>query len=243
MIIIGVVSALFSLLVPMESNTDVIEQTIDNTKEKKQQLIENNTAKPSVVVNETANLQKAVTHNQTAVIDSSNKISTELVTIISDLNPNAVGKQRATRSEENALSEADLKEPKNSSIKEQPTVPTFITALTPEKSSVQSEQAKPDLPAKKVENKTDIQNVDVSIFEASFSGDCWFKLVDANGKTVFAALKRRGETVTYSGLAPFNIVLGDASKVEISFNHAAINLKSHTAKNGRAQLTLNKGLG
>ena len=83
--------------------------------------------------------------------------------------------------------------------------------------------------------------VSLSKFEATFSGDCWFKLVDGNDKTVFAALKHNGDRISYSGVTPFKVVLGDATKVTLFFDGDTINLKSHTANNGRAQLTLNKG--
>jgi len=90
-----------------------------------------------------------------------------------------------------------------------------------------------------------VQSVDViasepADFKATFAGDCWFKFVDANQKTIFAALKRAGDSVSYSGITPFKIVLGDASKVNLSFEGKAINLRPYTAKNGRAQLTLRK---
>jgi len=85
------------------------------------------------------------------------------------------------------------------------------------------------------------QATNLSVFKATFTGDCWFKLVDGNKKTVFASLKRNGDRISYSGVTPFNIVLGDASKADLSFEGNKINLKSHTANNGRAQLTLNKG--
>jgi len=80
-----------------------------------------------------------------------------------------------------------------------------------------------------------------SIFEVVFTGDCWFKLMDGNQKTVFASLKREGDRISYSGVTPFKVVLGDASKVLLTFDGESVNLKSHTAKNGRAQLTLKKG--
>jgi cytoskeleton protein RodZ len=79
-----------------------------------------------------------------------------------------------------------------------------------------------------------------SKFDAIFSGDCWFKLVDGNQKTIFAALKRNGDRISYLGVTPFKVVLGDASKVILSFDGDTVNLKSHTANNGRAQLTLTK---
>ena len=89
-------------------------------------------------------------------------------------------------------------------------------------------------------HSVDIVATEPAEFEATFSGDCWFKFVDANQKTIFAALKHAGDSVSYSGLAPFQIVLGDASKVNLSFEGKAINLRPYTAKNGRAQLTLRK---
>ena len=75
-------------------------------------------------------------------------------------------------------------------------------------------------------------------FEATFSGDCWFKLKNGLGKTPFAALKRSGDQVSYSGLGPFDIVLGDATKATIVFQSNSVNLKPYTARNGRAQFTL-----
>ncbi|WP_231877486.1 RodZ domain-containing protein, partial [Oleiphilus sp. HI0043] len=75
-------------------------------------------------------------------------------------------------------------------------------------------------------------------FTAEFSGDCWFKFTNAEGKTVFAALKRAGNKVNYTGPAPFTMVLGDAKQVQVEFEGKAVDLIPHTAKNGRAQLTL-----
>ena len=92
-----------------------------------------------------------------------------------------------------------------------------------------------------VEPVVDILAANLSIFEAVFTGDCWFKLTDGNQKTVFAALKGEGDRISYSGVTPFKVVLGDASKAILTFEGKSINLKSHTANNGRAQLTLNKG--
>jgi len=82
----------------------------------------------------------------------------------------------------------------------------------------------------------------LSSFDASFTGDCWFTLKDANGKTVFASLKHAGDTVAYSGLAPYQVVLGDATKVVLIFEGQKISLNSYTARNGRAQFTLKSSL-
>jgi cytoskeletal protein RodZ len=75
-------------------------------------------------------------------------------------------------------------------------------------------------------------------FTAVFSGDCWFKFTNGAGKTIFAALKQQGQQVKYSGPVPFTIVIGDATKANISLNGSVVDLKPHTAGNGRAKLTL-----
>lgn len=75
-------------------------------------------------------------------------------------------------------------------------------------------------------------------FSAEFAGDCWFKFTNGKGKTVYAALKRAGDKINYTGPAPFAVVLGDARQATINLNGDLVNLKPYTAKNGRAQLAL-----
>ena len=121
---------------------------------------------------------------------------------------------------------------------------TVITEGTSGEQASEPETAKRLLSTthNEIENSTsDTESVTLSLFEAEFTGDCWFKLVDAKQKTVFAALKRHGDLVNYTGIAPFQVVLGDATKVALSFNGEGVNLKAHTSKNGRAQLTLTEG--
>lgn len=77
-----------------------------------------------------------------------------------------------------------------------------------------------------------------SVLSASFTGDCWFKVTDGTGKTVIAALKKEGSVSNFTGLAPFHIIIGDASKVSLEFENMPVNLSPYTARNGRAELTL-----
>jgi len=77
-----------------------------------------------------------------------------------------------------------------------------------------------------------------AVFSAEFTADCWFKFTNGKGKTVYAALKRKGDKVNYTGPAPFSVVLGDARQAIINLDGDLVNLKPYTAKNGRAQLEL-----
>ena len=79
----------------------------------------------------------------------------------------------------------------------------------------------------------------LSSLYAVFSGDCWFKLTDGTGKTVIADLKTENEEVNYQGIAPFHIVIGDASKVSLVFEGESIDLAAYSSPNGRAELKLN----
>lgn len=78
----------------------------------------------------------------------------------------------------------------------------------------------------------------LSSLKAVFSGDCWFKLTDSNGKTMIADLKRTDEEINFKGSAPFQIVIGDASKVSLFFEDKLVNLRPYTSNNGRAALSL-----
>lgn len=73
---------------------------------------------------------------------------------------------------------------------------------------------------------------------AAFKGDCWFKVVDANGKTVIAALKKENTESRFTGIAPFHLIIGDASNVSLQFEGEQVDLAPYTARNGRAELTL-----
>ncbi len=142
-------------------------------------------------------------------------------------------------------SDLSFKKPKNLSSTEATIPLESEAALEVAKKKITVSEPKKN----EIEEKLEISDVSTvsqmsaepSMFEATFSGDCWFKFVDANQKTIFAALKHAGDHVSYSGLAPFKVVLGDASKVNLTFEGKSINLRSHTARNGRAQLTLRKG--
>ena len=51
----------------------------------------------------------------------------------------------------------------------------------------------------------------------SFSDDCWVKLIDASNEVLVSGIKKAGQTVTVSGIAPFDVTLGAASAVSILY--------------------------
>ena len=52
----------------------------------------------------------------------------------------------------------------------------------------------------------------------TFIADCWTQLTDANGKVLFSALKRKGDSLQLAGKAPLELRLGYARGVQVSLN-------------------------
>ncbi|WP_019615007.1 RodZ domain-containing protein [Psychromonas ossibalaenae] len=84
------------------------------------------------------------------------------------------------------------------------------------------------------EAKVDTDNVEVSsetekllaaaddLLKLAFSADCWTEIVDATGKRLAFGLYTDGRVLTLNGTAPFKLVLGDPSVVEIQYQDKVI---------------------
>lgn len=72
----------------------------------------------------------------------------------------------------------------------------------------------------------------------TFSGDCWFTLKNGEDKTVIAALKRAGQSISYDGPKPYRLVLGAASTADVTYEGQIIDLAPYTRRNGRAEFVL-----
>lgn len=57
-----------------------------------------------------------------------------------------------------------------------------------------------------------------------FSGDCWLEIRDASGELIYADLRRAGSSLNVSGIAPFRVLVGDASVVDLRFRNEAVNI-------------------
>ena len=59
----------------------------------------------------------------------------------------------------------------------------------------------------------------------TFSGDCWLKVVDANGKVLVEGLRRGGTEARLDGKAPFKLTVGAIKFVSISYMGEAVDTK------------------
>ncbi len=57
-----------------------------------------------------------------------------------------------------------------------------------------------------------------AVVSVNFTADCWAQLTDANGKVLFSALKRKGDSLQLAGKAPLELRLGYARGAQVSLN-------------------------
>lgn len=67
----------------------------------------------------------------------------------------------------------------------------------------------------------------------SFSDDCWVSVKDANGESLFAQLQGSGDNLQLSGIAPFDIQLGNARVASLRVNDQPYSIP---VKSGRKTL-------
>lgn len=61
-----------------------------------------------------------------------------------------------------------------------------------------------------------------------FDGDSWVEVRDATGKTVFSRLNTSGTTQEVQGMPPFEMVIGNAPRVRLSWKGTPVDLKPVT---------------
>ena len=70
--------------------------------------------------------------------------------------------------------------------------------------------------AKQQEPVLELNTEDTLIF--SFTQDCWVEVEDVTGKMIFADLRKANQILELSGVGPFNVLLGYAPGVTLSYN-------------------------
>ena len=101
---------------------------------------------------------------------------------------------------------------------QQPTV--GVTASLANTSSENTDLSTPDITA--------ASDLDVDVLVLEFLDGSWVEITDADGEKLEFDLLEAGQKRTYSGLAPFNIILGQASAVNLTFNGERVDLSPHT---------------
>lgn len=68
-----------------------------------------------------------------------------------------------------------------------------------------------------------------ALVSIKFTANCWTQLTDANGKVLFSALKRTGESLELAGKPPLELRLGFARGAQVSYNGQAVDVAPYTS--------------
>ena len=60
--------------------------------------------------------------------------------------------------------------------------------------------------------------------EITYKGDSWTEIINSKGDIIFFDLVKRGKTIKFNILAPFEILLGDATVVDVKYNNKIISI-------------------
>jgi len=72
----------------------------------------------------------------------------------------------------------------------------------------------------------------------TFTGASWVQVDDANDEQLYGDERGAGDVLRITGTAPFNILLGDASNSELSFNGAMVDFSASIRADNTARLTI-----
>lgn len=65
------------------------------------------------------------------------------------------------------------------------------------------------------------------VVKVLFSADCWTQVTDADGKVVFSALKRKGDTMEVAAKIPLELRLGYARGAQVSYNGQPVDVSPY----------------
>lgn len=65
--------------------------------------------------------------------------------------------------------------------------------------------------------------------QIQFTADCWTQVTDGNGKVLFSAIKRKGDSLDLSGKPPFSVRLGFARGAQVSYNGQPVDVAPFTS--------------
>ncbi len=71
-----------------------------------------------------------------------------------------------------------------------------------------------------------------------FYGDCWTEISDADGRRLFYAMGRSGQTVEIAGRAPISVLFGDGNNVSMKVDGSPYALPPLNPSSGTVRLTL-----
>ncbi len=110
--------------------------------------------------------------------------------------------------------------------------------LTPAAEQVQDQADNAALETPSSERLISVDGGGEDLVQFTFTGQSMVQVVDANDEQLYRDVRVAGDQLRISGTAPFNILLGDASNSELSFNGAKVDFSSSIRIDNSARLTI-----
>lgn len=102
-----------------------------------------------------------------------------------------------------------------------------------------------DLSAPQAVDKANTQSADQQfaaesgdVLVVEFVDSSWLEVRDTRGQVLFSGVKQAGETLQLTSLSPFDIAIGNAAAVKLSYNSAPVDLTTYTRNGNVAELQL-----
>ena len=88
-------------------------------------------------------------------------------------------------------------------------------------------------------NEKSLEIIQDEILIMEYSGDSWTEIINPNGEIVFFDLVKSGKSVKIKILTPFEILLGDATAVNIKYNNKVVKIPYFNPDNNVGKIKIN----
>lgn len=83
-----------------------------------------------------------------------------------------------------------------------------------------------------------LESVGNDLLEVHFTGASWIEVDNGDNTRLYNDMLETGDDLTIKGKAPFNILIGDASVVDVTFNSRAVDVTSQMRNDNSARIVL-----
>ena len=88
-------------------------------------------------------------------------------------------------------------------------------------------------------NEKPLELIQDQILIIKYSDDSWTEIINSNGDIVFFDLVKGGKSIKIKILTPFEILLGDATAVNIKYNNKVVKIPYFNPDNNVGKIKIN----
>ncbi|AIZ31693.1 RodZ domain-containing protein [Pseudomonas sp. K1(2024)] len=139
--------------------------------------------------------------------------------------PLPLGQDTAAQGEDETAAQA----PEQSASAVAPTAPVAQNPAQPHAPAATTTTAPSTTPAAPAASEPAAPIAGEGKVAIQFVADCWTQVTDGNGKVLFSAIKRKGDSLELAGKPPFAVRLGFARGAQVSYNGQPVDVAPFTS--------------